>query len=342
MKVLKTITAILSTVAISVSFFSNDIEANASQNSPAQAFNEYVESCIPQYIAAQNLETQAIVQYSNPIALYDFESGNLTGSEIFVIDDNELIGKIDLLLAADGYISAFDTGITEALSTAYRESTEIALGYYEDSLWLYTESDGFVYIDGIQNCAPENVPSQLNKITVSGSVQIPLLKTSRALGGLSLKVSHVSNSINYDSNGQCSEACVAMVLNYHNGTYMTADSVWTSINDNNKSGVPYKALQELGYNPVYASTALSADSVYKTLKDDKPIIASIKNSDGKSRHAVVICGVTIDASQSTYTIDDPNYSTKQSFIVSANPVTVNSTITYAKAPKYITWYNYAY
>lgn len=114
---------------------------------------------------------------------------------------------------------------------------------------------------------------------------------------------------------------------------MTADSVWTSINDNNKSGVPYKALQELGYNPVYASTALSADSVYKTLKDDKPIIASIKNSDGKSRHAVVICGVTID---------DPNYSTKQSFIVSANPVTVNSTITYAKAPKYITWYNYAY
>lgn len=53
-------------------------------------------------------------------------------------------------------------------------------------------------------------------------------------------------------------------------------------------------------------------------------------------------GAFYESAKNNYSIDDPNYSTKQSFIVSANPVTVNSTITYAKAPKYITWYNYAY
>ncbi len=310
-----------------------------------------MEFCIPRYLTAQQIQTSETVEYSTPIELYNFENGELIGSEVFVFDGGELIGKIDLYPTDDGYSSVFDTGITDEIAEAYSENISIALGYYDDGLWLYSENDGFVYVDGMKNSVPENKPSILHTISILGrvhnttydvisEVDNTATHSSRSIASSSLNVQYVPNSTACDPKGQCSEACVAMLIGYHYNLTLTADNVWNDLNGTKyHSQVPYEALKYYGYDPTYANSAMSANQVYSALKNNCPVIASLKNSTGTKKHAVVIYKIEIDASSSTYTFHDPNTQKIKSFTTSGNPSVISSSLSYGP---YTEWYRYTY
>lgn len=82
---------------------------------------------------------------------------------------------------------------------------------------------------------------------------------------------------------------------------------------------------------------ISASEILYALSSNRPVYIEIngyKTSDGSDCcHAVVICGVSIDNASSssadiTYTVDDPNLSTKQSYLVKASPANKVNSISY--------------
>lgn len=323
--------------------------ALAEDNFEPLTFNtldDYIEYSIPRHLYAQQIETSAVLEYSAPIALYDFTNNTVVGSEIFFIDNGQMIGKMDVYNENGEYSSYFDTNITEDISNAYFNNYEIAIGGYYNSVLLYTDEKGFKLVDGLENDnAPANIPTELNKIIITGNVSTDFAMPY-SIATYSLSVPHVDNSNTYDNAGQCWAAAVAMKLNYHKSLDLTADSVYedlTAAEIDFSSNGTVKALKYYDYsNYTSGSSALSSGSVTTALMNDKPIIMHISTSSGV-KHAVVISGIVLDVSSSTYTVCDPNYSSTRTFNTSTNPNIVNTSISYNSVGYNFTkWYYYYY
>lgn len=140
---------------------------------PEQSIDDYIVSVIPKYLDAQAVDVSGTVKYSSPVPEYDFSDNTVCGEIIFIIDDSGLIGKMDISSTSDGYNSTFNQGITDEMNSAYLNGEGIAYGFLEGdgstvSEWLYTEADGFIFVDGLDNGnSPTNPPEELNTITVS-------------------------------------------------------------------------------------------------------------------------------------------------------------------------------
>lgn len=310
------------------------------------SLEEYIDYSIPRHLYAQSILIDGTLSYSNPVALYNFSDNSIIGSEIFIFDDDRIIGKTEVYNGESGYISMFDTYIPDDLLSAYCDGQQIAMGYFEEDLLMYTVSDGFVHIDGLESCdlakSALPVPQELSAITIWG-ITSPDFAIPYSISRISLDVKHVHNSTKEDKYGQCWAACLAMKLNYQKGLNLDADTVTAVC----KSDV---SLQEkggsVGANPVspditamynyygYAVTtvndAISHGDVYYALADGKPLVISIHNTDTDDYgHAMVIKGIILDGSSSTYMLDDPNkWNTTVTWQLNGNPTQKDPNISY--------------
>ncbi len=305
---------------------------------------EYIESCVPYHIVAQNITTDPYVTYCEPIPLYNFNDFTTLGYETFIIDGDEIIGKMDIY-TGDKYTSLFDTQITDEIAAAYENGTELAIGYYNDSLLIYTEENGYSLVDGIYSGCPIEAPSM--SMIISTNRQISSSTHSRAyLGSKVLNITHVPNSTTYNSSGQCWAACCAMVLNYKIGTSLTADIIYKLMTDNGLSHHSPDAYDYFGYSYTIQRDvtpdcgAMSSNEVWNQINNqNRPVSITVKNPSSTNSHQVVICGMTVDSSYTTYTIDNPNTATKQTFTIDGNPTTISEDISYGN---YTKWYQSIY
>lgn len=342
---------IASVAAITTLAISTNISATQSVD---DAFNEitnlddYLEFSIPRHIYAQRMEVGDEVQYSNPISLYNFEDNTIIGNEIFIISDGEIVGKMDVISIDGEYNSCFDTSINDNINYAYTNDEPIAIGGYQNSLMLYTSSNGFSYIDGVEgNQEPNQVPTDLSSIEIRNSVSLNIC-VPYSIADISLPVSHVDNSETHDYLGQCWASCVAMKINYEKSNSLTSDDVYEDLMANNidfSVNGTQKALTYYGY-PDYTrtGTAMRPGDVATQLMNDHPVIMHIKNSSGTNLHAVIIKGIVMDTSSSTYSIDDPNHSSTRTIVHNTNMGVVNQTISsYTSSGNvYTKWYNAFY
>lgn len=257
---------------------------------------------------------------------------------------------MDIYESGHNYTSYFDTTITDEIINAYTNGDQIAIGGFENSLLLYSDSIGFSLVDGVESGdTPLNVPVELSSISVRGGVPSSYI-IPYSIANISLDVSHVHTSTTYNSAGQCWASCVAMIINYHFSPdpKIESDTVYKDLDsaeiDYSTNGTQ-TALSYYGYT-YYTRTgnAMRPGDVATQLKNDNPVIMHISNASGSLTHAVVIKGIILDTSSSTYSIDDPNYKSTRTIVHTTNMGVVNSTIQEYKSLtySYTKWYNSFY
>lgn len=341
-KIISLLLAVFMLIAIS----SVQVSAVSDENVTFDTLNEYIEYSIPQHIYAQQIITSNLLVYSKPIIIYNFSNNEVVGTEIFIFDNDKMIGKMEIYIENNSFTSYFDTNITNEMTEAYANGYDVAIGTFEKSIYFYSSIMGFSVVDGLNDVnASINTPSQLSKITLDGSVYLENYIMPYAIATHTLNVPFVSNSTTYNSNGQCWAASVAMKLNYHKNLNLTADSVYEKMT---KAGIDFdtngtvKALNYFGYTDYSSTSSMSSGDVALALGDKKPIIIHISDKNNVT-HAVVISGIVLDVSGSTYSINDPNYSKIRSFNTTTNPTTQNSSINYKSVGYTFTkWYKSFY
>lgn len=247
-------------------------------------------------MAIHGIEMNATISYSNLIPLYDFNSFSFMGYETFVIDDGELIGKVDIYVN-DELGSMFDTNITKEMQEAFDSNDALAIGYYDDSLLIYTSENGYSLVDGLYTGYPAETP----KVYSISDSNVRLCSKPIELAGLGSKyidIEHVPNSTVAHSEGECWAACAAMVLNYKLGTSLTADEIYNKMTEIGKTHHTPSAYDYYGYTPYTIQKditpncgAMSADAVWNQIAADRPVVITVKTIGAARSHAVVIHGI---------------------------------------------------
>lgn len=337
-------TAIVLCSSVQVSAEGTKVEINKQSK-----LKEYMSFCIPRHLYAQRIDCKGNVSYSEPIPFYNFETGDVIGEEVFLINDDVIIGKMIITKDEHEYSSCFDTTISKEIVDAFQNKKRIAIGGYGNSVWLYTEDEGFSFIDGIANDLNSRTTSlELNTISINGSTSGELDEnTLRSIAEVQRNVHHVHTSTTYEDEGECWAACVAMLTNYHGLTSsLSADGVYEDLDGDNidyEYDGTYIALNYYGYSCTETGSYMSPHDVSMRLVDNNPIIMHIKNSLNVM-HAVVIQGIVLDYQSSTYTIDDPNFTNDQTIVQNTFALTASSTFTTytSGGHNYTTWYNSYY
>ena len=308
---------------------------------------EYVEYAIPHYIRAQAVKIDGTFYYSNFIDIFDIndiDSGSI-GDCVFLFDDDEIIGKMQVWQVDGEYASVFDTYITDEIRSSFEKNYSIALGYFGEDIYSYDEVVGSAFVDGpaFEECPNYALP--LNEsISKAASMDLAAIPAPYAASA-SVDISHVRNQqCDFaDKHWLCWAACIAMMVNYRNGDSLTTKDVWramiTSSNPDPEGDIATVkgAFDKYDYSYNVYSKGISASETLGALSLDKPVYIEIngnKTSDGSAVcHAVVICGISIDNATSTsanitYTVDDPTSGSDLSYIVKASPTNKVSSISY--------------
>ncbi len=340
-------------MVLNTSVLTSAENVSVSQVDTSETIKEYLDICIPRYMAIHGIEMDATISYSNLIPLYDFNSFSFMGYETFVIDDGELIGKVDIYVNNE-LGSMFDTNITKEMQEAFDSNGALAIGYYDDSLLTYTLENGYSLVDGLYTGYPTETP-EVYSISCSNIKLSSKPVEYSWLGSKYLDIEHVPNSTKVDPSGVCWAACAAMVLNYKMDTSLTADKIHNKLTELGKSRNTASAFDYYGYTPYTKQTsvtpergAMSADEVWDQISRDRPIVIYLEGSKPSDTdptkeeiiyHGVVIRGIYIDSGYTTYTIDNPNTVKEQYITVKGNPNTVSESI---KLGRYYKWYQSLY
>lgn len=324
---------------------------------------EYIEYAIPHYVRAQSVEIDGTFYYSNTIDIYDIndiESGSI-GEYVFLFDDDEIVGKMQVWQVDGEYASVFDTYITDEIQSSFDGDYDIAFGYFEDDLYSYNEVTGSAFVDGpgFEECPDYELP--LNKsISKAASMDLAAIPAPFAASA-SVEITHVKNE-RCDApakHGLCWAACIAMLVNHHTGTSLSAKDVWRAlITDSRPDPISNDETVEEAFEMyegdfTYFKSPLSASEVLGALMSDRPVYARISGhtiaTGKKIGHAVVIYAISIENATSssaniTYTIDNPNTTTGvHSMLVKANPSEATKAIKYINTKSsYTSWLCSAY
>lgn len=297
------------------------------------SLNDYLEYSLPRHLYTHSFDVIGMLSYSKPITLYNFDDNSVIGSEIFVFDDRGLIGKAEIYNTEDGYVSYFDTYITDDLFTAYQSGEEIAMGYVNGNLFMYNASVGYVYIDGFKKYdLPQETPEELTAITIWGETPADFA-LSYGVATANLNVKHIHNSTTYFADGECWAACIAMKLNYQLGYNLDTDTVFEKaydlglvtwdFSDSSIVNIPVEDEPEVyrhyGCNVSATSSRMTHSEIFNILRSNKPIAMSMNNNGSEIGHEVIIKGITMEASGSTYLVDDPNHTSQKSLELKGNP-----------------------
>ncbi len=310
-----------------------------------QEYIEFVEYSIQKHLVVQDILTDSPVEYSNPIPYYNISTQEITGSIILVMSDDKVIGKMSVCYDDGTFSSDFDTTVNNVIQSAVSDDLEIAFGGQNNSEFFYSENEGWSYVDGIDmQTIPSYSPSVAETVTVAGSCNISYIMP-RSIATYNLGVNRVANSTTYNSAGQCWASCVAMVVNFKDSDTLTSDDVYEDLTDAEidfSSNGTALALDYYDYSYTETDSSMTSGDVTTALMNRKPVIMHIKNSSN-DRHAIVIKGIVLDATSSTYTILDPNKSTTITKVVSGNPNASQYNFSFTSAGVSFTkWYNSFY
>lgn len=327
------------TLAFALQYSGLSAVTYAETNLEEYGIDDYLADELPKYFRAQEIQVNDEVEYSTPIVLYDFSTSEVIGSEILVVNDNDFIGKIEIYTDGECYSSVFDTYLPDEFSDQIINSSDAAFGYYNDNFLFYSSELGYIKVDGVNEfTVPNYVPDVSVNINYDNSVLVNSLITPRSIVTYNLNVTHVSNKT-INGVGRCNLACVAMKLNYELGLSLTARDIYEALNTNDDidSVTTRNAFNYYGYSATNVNGAMTSGDVALKLRDNKPVIMWAKNTAG-AKHAMVICGIQLEVTNSIYTADDPNKTSRISFSTSGNPDTVSSGLTDISDCGYSTWY----
>ncbi len=304
--------------------------------------NEYVESRVPAYVESMNLSVGGTLSYSNPINLYDFNTNEVVGAYIFVLDEDEIIGKMEIHTNNNDYSSVFDAVIPSEIQNSYDNNIGVALGYYDHNILLYTSADGYSYVDGTGKIGELPASTNLTTQTIIPQGEIiynPISVCSESLGSKNLSVTHVHNQEYSTDKFVCWAACVAMTSNYLNGTSYTALDVYDKVKskyDDTTLGSPDCILEAYTKcsvsNIEYREKAIKANTVFTSLSSNVPVQINVSGYSNNKElyHAILITGIHLYSDYTVYTVDDPDYSDgTRSFDAKGTPVQNVSSIEYS-------------
>lgn len=290
---------------------------------------EYLELVIPRYIQANSITVEGNVYVSNEIDYYDFESGSSQSSIYFVISGEHIVGRL-CVYDNNGYASTFTAGIAQALDNCYTENTPLALGYINETSYLYTSADGLQYIDGVYNSADalqQRADIPLVAVTKDFAISVAMPRAT-VVASKVLNVGHLHSGTGLvTGNGLCWAACVAMKVNYQmNSAIASANAVVNALGVRypqsaygNPEGTTIwieRAFLLYGCGYIYTLSELTSSEVYQHLNNGKPIMVCMVKPNVSVGHAVLIEGVAIyNNGDALYYIDDPDLSTQQTAYV---------------------------
>ena len=329
---------------------------------------EYIEYSIPRHLYSRSMMFDGNVGYSEPVALYDFERNVVIGSEIFILNDDEIIGKEEVYDTAGGYMSIFDTYIPDCISLAYEDSEPIAMGFLGEGTFMYSDSEGYVQIDGIEENRPLMLssPLELSVISVARETPAYLDVPYSHLHTVMLDVKHVPNNKQtyIFPQGLCWAACLAMKLNYSQDrynsntldvldAYMVANKCFEIGNYKPKDGVLTVYLEhelymykEYEYPYIeYTEEPMTHLEIHDCLNQGWPLVMAINKlplEPNAVGHDMLITGIILETGSSTYYVDDPNIPQLRTFNFSGNPSKTFSDFYYEYKDEYgnvITYYN---
>lgn len=265
----------------------------------------------------------------------------------FVLNDNEVVGRLAVYGNVGEYVSSYVHGAIEGMDI----SSPFLLFMAEDSLFL-RQGENDVYVSGeVHNVIVENeIP--LSTQILQENIQITSSTVSGRMTHYYLAVPHVAND-EVNGVGLCWAACIAARANYHEGAANhSAMSVYNHCNaylTGRPSGTPVgnETWIQYGYSLYGISTecVMSGKNfaqICDLLNKNKPIHCGVSNSSVGS-HGVLLIGVYQEGSTNVYMFRDPNESGVVSIHVSAAALDDPSLITYTNSDySYDDWFRSIY
>ena len=142
----------------------------------------YVESVMPQYLSSAELYAGEYM-VSEPITLYNWETGEGEKTLFFVFEGNEVVGHLVVQCYEGEYYSSFTESYADVLTKVYQQKTPVAFGFYDGCFVMCTETEEVILSAIINNSDPlkgfaDNqqmrtlILNSLEQITVDDSVKI--------------------------------------------------------------------------------------------------------------------------------------------------------------------------
>jgi staphopain A len=323
---------------------------NFVQATDKQDESNYLDSVLYAYLAANGIEVDGIaISSAVPVQMLD----NSDVENIYFLKRNhEILAKLAVTSRAGTYYSCFDMDVKE-INDIYQEDLTIALVKKRNTIFALM---GSTQITLYKNPYESVILSQADKSIIkkekitfikelsqtfqarNGSEYIKLdasIASSPEVGGL-LNVTRVPN-VTIGGAGQCWAASTAAMLNYKNGTSLTAPDIYNKCLNSGfvgTYGTPCGSIEWVrkvyslyGVSIVDQTGGIIYARIYSLLSSNKPVQMDYYSSSGTG-HTVVLCGSYYDGNTLVYTFRDPNKSSTVSVTQSLSAATNASFIKY--------------
>ena len=329
--------------------------ANASEKKE-DGLIAYVESMLPQYLLVNELFAGEY-KVSEPITLYDWETGESEKTLFLVFEGNQVVGRLVVQCYEGEYCSSFTKSNSDVLTKVYREKTPVAFGSYNECFVMRTETENVL----LSNSSKENPLRGLSDSTQRRASKLNCLQSIKLDDSMKVKsavmprttvynkklgVKRVENT-SVNGKGLCWATCVASKVRYQTGTVLSALDVYhrlICIYDGTPIGIELwvdRAYPLYNVNVTRVSNCISAGACFTQLNNRKPIHMSIKREGGS--HDVLLAGVyytDVSNAGGLYTIMDSNYGDTEDDLVTVG--VSPSVIRNGSGFTYVADYGYTY
>ena len=303
------------------------VNANAVEKKEDR-LSAYVENILPQYLSANGLLADEY-KVSEPIALYNWETGESEKTFFLVFEGDNVVGQMVVQCYEGEYYSSFNTSYLDVLTNVYREKTPVAFGSYNECFVMRTATEKVLLsvankdnpLKGLLDNVQKGISNlnDLQPITRNETIKVsPAVSQQRTIVyNKQLNVEWVGN-IEVDGRGLCWAACVAAKVNYQKGTDLSARDVYNRlicIYDGTPAGNNLwieRAYWLYEMDATILNNSVGAGVCLMQLISEKPIHIGIGGSNESGEdvsHSVLISGVNytdVSGAAGIYTLMDPN------------------------------------
>ncbi len=279
----------------------------------------YLNSVLNAYLNSNGIKSDGLmISDAVPVQLLD----DSDEQNIYFLKKNSvIIAKISIIKKDGQYYSCFDTDVKE-FNNIYQNSSTISLVKKNNTIFALINSSAIVlyknpYYDVTLTQSDKNF---IKAIDFTFSTSLP--RTVQPLGNpevMQLTVPGVGN-VKINGVGQCWAASTAMMVNYKNGTNLTATNIYNKCLNSGlvgSLGTPSGTIEWVRaaysfYNiSIYDQVGgLIYPRIYSLLSNNDPIHMDYYNTSSGSGHAVVLCGSYYDGNTLVYKYRDPNSPTE--------------------------------
>lgn len=335
----KKLTAFMLSIAIiftSISFSAFADEIESEQSILSHEVKDYIDEVLPCYLSANGFYDDKTYSVSLPFEIINMANSKIVGYYVFVLQEDSLIGFIELYYSNTKFYSSFSTNFPEELSITYEQNENVKFVIDNGIIFASTESYSFpMEMNGDLTFDEKTYPT--SAIEANREVKYNLSAQNQAysatLGSKTLSVSFVPNEKVNGKYVLCWAACVAMGVNYVRGkSYSASDIknlVGTSTGTNSTVTGAYGSC---GCPATYNSGACTPTQIFNSLQNGKPVQFRVADQTQGLYHAIEVFSITVYNDKTTYTFYDPSIlnGTVKSVTATGNPSVASSTFLYSK------------